>query len=255
MTALPEVELESGTVVLCDLHLDLAHENPSPEFERVLESLRGVPRLVILGDLFDYWVGPAQLGLAGAPRILDAMAELAASGTQLDILFGNRDFLLESRFVERTGATLFPEGMVGLVNGGERSLLIHGDQLCTLDHGYLRLRRFLRSAPIRQIAPRLPLFLSQGLARRLRRASTAALVIKPIEEKSMQRSACEQFASEHRSNVVICGHAHAFRDERIAGDTRWIVLDAFNGQKDMLVLGDAGWEVRCSGEGVRIPRS
>ena len=56
MSSLPEVHFEPGTAVICDLHLDLALENPSPQFEEFLRSRHGTPRLVILGDLFDYLV-------------------------------------------------------------------------------------------------------------------------------------------------------------------------------------------------------
>ncbi len=254
MTSLPEEAFEPGTSILCDLHLDLGKSDPSPEFETVLATLHGSPRLVILGDLFDYWVGPAQLGLAGAPRILDAMAGLSASGTRLDVLFGNRDFLLDRHFAERTGATLRPRGMIGVLPDGRRSLLIHGDELCTRDIGYQRLKRVLRSRFVQGLAPRLPLALSERLARRLRRASTAALQIKPSEEKTMQRDACEKLARECEAQHVICGHAHAYRDEVLEGGSRWLVLDAFGGARDSLTLGSEEWEVRGSCESVSIPR-
>ncbi len=254
MPNLPEVQLQPGTAVLCDLHLDLGDVNPSAEFERVLESLHGAPRLVILGDLFDYWVGPGQMKLQGAGRILDALAALTKAGTQLDVLFGNRDFLLDERFVARTGACLRPDGMIGVLPSGARSLLIHGDELCTLDHGYQRLRSVLRSGFVQWLGPRLPLFVSQFLARKLRRASTAALQVKPSEEKRMQRDACVEISASHAAQVVICGHAHEYRDELLENDSRWLVLDAFGGQRDLLMLGSTEWEVRCSEERAKIPR-
>ena len=255
MTSLPEVALEPGTAVLCDLHLDLGSEDPSSRFEQVLAQLGSAPRVVILGDLFDYWVGPAQLRLPGSDRILSALARLTAGGTALDVLLGNRDFLLGKAFVERTGARIHRDGFLGKRPDGARSVLIHGDELCTLDHDYQRLKRVLRSRFVGWLAPRIPFSLSQRIAKRLRRASTAALRIKPVEEKSMQRSACDELARELRADDVICGHAHSFRDEVVATDSRWVVLDAFGGKRDMLVLSPSGWEVRCSREGVTIPRS
>lgn len=255
MALLPEVSLEVGTTILCDLHLDLGSPDPSSEFERVLDELRTAPRLVILGDLFDYWVGSAQLQLPGADRILRALEQLTQAGVGLEVLVGNRDFLLGRHFTERTGARLHPEGFVGLRPDGSRSLLIHGDELCTLDVGYQRLKRVLRSGFVRGLAPRLPLFVSQRIAKRLRRASSAALEIKPVEEKTMQRSACVEIAAEHRADDVICGHAHSYRDEVVDGNARWLVLDAFGGERDCSVLEESGWVVRSSRTHARIPRS
>ena len=55
--------------MIADLHLDVGPSGgEAREFARFVESLRGVPRLVVLGDLFDAWVGPAQMELAAARR-------------------------------------------------------------------------------------------------------------------------------------------------------------------------------------------
>lgn len=254
MQSLPEVDFEPGTAVICDLHLDLGREDPSADFEALLSSLHGIPRLVILGDLFDYWVGPAQLRLPGAPRILDALAALTKSGAKLDVLFGNRDFLLGRSFAERTGAVLRPEGLVGRLPGGARSLLIHGDQLCTKDVGYQRLRCVLRSRFIQGLAPHLPLWVSERLAKRLRRASTAAIQAKPSEEKSIQATAALDWSSRSCVQEVICGHAHEYRDETLGNGSRLRVLDALGGAKDLLVLTSTEWEVRSSQDRVKLPR-
>src|SRR5205823_2517078 len=154
-------------------HLDLGASESVETFARWIETLVRVPRLVILGDLFDVWVGPAQERMPGAPRVLDALRALVARGTAVAIVPGNRDFLLDRWFEERTGAQLFDEGFVGRV-GDQRVLCVHGDTLCTKDKGYQRLRRVLRSRPVVWLAPRLPLALGTRVAMRLRRASVKA---------------------------------------------------------------------------------
>ena len=52
---------------------------------------------------------------------------------------GNRDFLLGERFEQATGARLLPEQHV-VTLGGARTLLLHGDELCTADIEYQRYR-------------------------------------------------------------------------------------------------------------------
>lgn len=241
MGALPEIGLQHGARVIADLHLDLGDPRSPAALLEFLARLEGCPELVVLGDLFDVWVGPAQMNAGEAPRVLDALAALAQRGTKLYVVHGNRDFLLEQRFAGRAGATLLPEGFVAHIPGGARMLCLHGDTLCTKDHGYQRLRAVLRSRPVRALAPRLPYFVSRALARRLRRASVQAIAAKPPDEKSIQREAVEAAAREHRASIVLCGHAHSFRDEFV-GEARWIVLDAFGGEHGVLRLGNGGLE-------------
>jgi UDP-2,3-diacylglucosamine hydrolase len=99
---LPEIPLEPGTRIIADLHLDLGDAAGPREFLRWLAGQRGIPRLVVLGDLFDVWVGQAQERLPSAPPVLDGLRDLVAGGTKLEILHGNRDFLLDRRFEAST---------------------------------------------------------------------------------------------------------------------------------------------------------
>ena len=242
MGALPEIDLHEGARVIADLHLDLGDPQSVAPFLGFLAGLRGCPQLVVLGDLFDVWVGPAQMSEGEAPRVLGALAHLEKQGTKLYVVHGNRDFLLEQRFAERVWGTLLPDGFVARLPDGSRMLCLHGDTLCTRDRGYQRLRRVLRSRPLLWVAPRLPYWFSRAVARRLRRASVEAIAAKPADEKSIQKDAVAEAAREHRAAIVLCGHAHQFRDERV-GDARWIVLDAFGGARDTLAITGGGLQV------------
>jgi len=237
---LPEIPLEPGTRIVADLHLDLGDAAGPREFLRWLAAQRGIPRLVVLGDLFDVWVGQGQERLPSAPPVLDGLRDLVSGGTRLEVLHGNRDFLLDGRFEARTGARVHPRGFVGLVDGGSRVLLIHGDELCTKDFGYQRLKRVVRSRPVVSFAHALPLPVATGLARKLRRSSVRALSVKLPEEKALQESACRELAGVYRAKTVVCGHAHKFRDETLSDGTRWIVLDAMGGAKDVIEVGRGG---------------
>ncbi len=252
MGALPELELLEGARVIADLHLDLADPQSVAPFLEFLAGLKGCPQLVVLGDLFDVWVGPAQMSEGEAPRVLGALAHLEKQGTQLVVVHGNRDFLLERHFAERVWAKLLPDGFVARLPDGARMLCVHGDTLCTKDKGYQRLRRVLRSRPMLWLAPRLPYWFSRAVAKRLRRASVRAIAMKLPDEKSIQPDAVRAAAEEHHASIVLCGHAHAFRDEKV-GDARWIVLDAFGGERDTLLVESSGITARSSGRSIFIP--
>jgi len=234
MNSLPELDLAAGTIAIADLHLDVSEASAVEPFARWLDALAGVSRLVILGDLFDVWVGRAQARMPAAPRVLDALRACTLRGIAIDLVPGNRDFLLERSFEEHTGVVLHAEGFVGLAHGA-RILFVHGDTLCTQDLGYQRLRRVLRSRSLTWLAPRVPFVIATRVARRLRRASVKAVAAKLPDEKSIQRDAVAAAARAAHADVLVCGHAHEFRDEQLAG-VRWIVLDAYGGPRDCLVL-------------------
>jgi UDP-2,3-diacylglucosamine hydrolase len=250
--SLPEFELEPGTRVIADLHLDAADPAACRPFVDWVRALRDVPTLAILGDLFDVWVGPAQARMSGASIVLDALAALAGKGTRVVVVPGNRDFLLDASFESRTSAIIAREGFVGRISPREtqqRVLFVHGDTLCTLDVGYQRLRRTLRSRPVQWLGPHLPLWAGTAIARRLRRASVKAIAEKLPDEKSVQVSAVRDAARAHRADVVVCGHAHAFREEQLDGGPRWIVLDAFRGPRDLARIYSSG-EIRVESSGI-----
>ena len=242
------LELEPGTLLFGDLHLDLDRQDLAEEFGAWLDGLEGVPRLVILGDFFEYWFGSAQARSPGGRAVLGALARLTGRGTAVELVPGNRDFLLDAAFERETGVRLHPQGFVAQLPDGGRLLVVHGDELCTLDVGYLKLRRVLRSGPVHLASAWMPAFLGRAIARRLRRASRDALANKPKAEAEQQPDAVRGLAAEVGAGGVVCGHAHAFRDERLADGPRWLVVDAFGGERDLL-------RVEPSGDLVPLPSS
>jgi len=234
----PEIELLPGALALADLHLD---PNTAPEatsFASYLEAL-DVPQLLILGDLFDAWVGPAHESSPGGAIVCAALRASVRRGTRVDLLHGNRDFLLGTSIERSTGARVHPEGCVGLTVKGERVLFLHGDELCTRDRAYQRLRRVTHSAPLQWIGPRVPFVLSRRLAALMRRTSVQAVAAKPSEEKAMQLDTAQRLAGLHECTTLVVGHAHSARDEDHRG-LRWIVLDAYGGARDALRVGPEG---------------
>ncbi|MFT4538304.1 MAG: UDP-2,3-diacylglucosamine hydrolase [Planctomycetota bacterium] len=232
------VVLEPGCRVIADLHLDPGGDDRLDQFCAWCADLQDCPRLIVLGDLFDVWVGPAQADLAGSARVLRALADLNRRACRIDVVPGNRDFLMGERFERESGAVLRLDGFVGAWAGAgshELALFIHGDELCTLDLPYQRMKRVLRSRPMKLIAPRLPLPVARWAAGRLRKRSKTAVAQKRPETTEIQESACRELALESGASTVICGHAHLWRDQQLPAGPRWIVLDAWGGARDVLI--------------------
>lgn len=251
---LPQVPCEPGTLVIGDLHLDVFEGSGPRSFGAWLERLLplSVPRLVILGDLFEYWVGRGQGAEPGAGAILDGLRRLVLAGTEVDLLHGNRDFLLCSEVEGATGARVRPHGLIGLMEGGRRTVFLHGDELCTGDRGYQRFRHVVRSGLVRGVVRITPLGLRRRAALALRRRSGQSTAAKAPDVVEMKASEALAWAERTSARTVICGHAHSFRDEALNGEARWLVIDGWGGRRDLLRLGPGGiWAPGSSREAIQ----
>lgn len=194
--------------------------------------------LFILGDLFDYWVGPKQLSMPGYEPVLQALRALTGRGIAVTVLRGNRDPYLEGQFEARTGATVGEDLLLVESEPGSRILLMHGDLLCTRDRSYQRFRRFLRSRFMSWAGPRLPLALSLRLAQGFRRYSQRVVPQKYPEDKSIVEETVKDFLREHEAQTLVCGHIHERREVEIdLGNRRakLIVLPAFEKTQPPLI--------------------
>jgi UDP-2,3-diacylglucosamine hydrolase len=117
----------SHSLFISDLHL--AHERPRivEAFHRLINGpAREAEALYILGDLFEYWAGDDDLEDPLNASVADALAALAAGGTRLYFMHGNRDLLVGGEFGKRAGATLLDDPTLVDLHG-TRTLLMHGD--------------------------------------------------------------------------------------------------------------------------------
>ena len=113
--------------------------------------------MYLLGDLFDWWIGDDQLSEPFAAAVAADIRDITRAGVPVFVAHGNRDFLLGARFAAATGATLLPEReLIDL--DGTATLLSHGDELCTGDVDYQKLRTRMRDPTMQRRLLRLPLF-------------------------------------------------------------------------------------------------
>lgn len=223
--------------VICDLHLKGGSD---PLQARFLTWLGAVPTgeaIWILGDLFEYWIGPSSLREPGHQSVLKALAQRTRGGDFVGLVPGNRDFLIDAEFEAKTGVLVCSEG-ARLEGPGGPWLLMHGDEFCTRDTGYQRLRRVLRSSVFRFWVRHQPAFMGRSMARRLRRASAKSVPSKDPALMAMQSDEVLRRAGAVGARSVLAGHAHRFCDELLDGPdgaVRFLVLDAFgDGLRDEL---------------------
>jgi len=150
---------------IADLHLDPARPDAMEAFLAFADGpARRAAALFILGDLFEAWIGDD----ARPPDepVGPALRALAAGGTMVFLMHGNRDFLLGDDFRDAAGATRLEEPAIIHVDD-EPVLLEHGDALCIDDVAYQAFRAQVRD-PAWQAG-----FLALPIAERLRQAQAA----------------------------------------------------------------------------------
>ena len=83
------------TLFISDLHLSADHPRSMEVFQRFIATLAPqAEALYILGDLFEYWAGDDDLGDPFHARVISALHGLAAHGTGVYLMHGNRDLLM-----------------------------------------------------------------------------------------------------------------------------------------------------------------
>jgi len=156
--------LKSETLFISDLHLALDKPDISRRFLSFLQKRASkAQRLYILGDLFDTWVGDDDY-TPPTRQIRSQLRQLTNTGVRVYLQPGNRDFLLGERFSRETGVVLLADyECMDLY--GVRTLLTHGDLLCSDDTAYQQFRIISRSPEWRRKVLSKPLWLRLLAAR------------------------------------------------------------------------------------------
>lgn len=212
-----------------DLHLCPARPGTVHLFERFLEGpARQAEALYLLGDLFEYWAGDDDLADPFNAGICAAIQKVGSGGTAIFFMAGNRDFLVSEEFCQATGATLLPEEIVVDV-AGTRTLLLHGDTLCTDDADYQRFRAMVRDERWQREFLALPWPERRARIEQLRERSEQEKQTKAYE---IMDAAPASVQAAFRCNEVarmIHGHTHrpARHELAIGGRAaeRWVLPD------------------------------
>jgi UDP-2,3-diacylglucosamine hydrolase len=226
-------------MVISDLHLDVA---PGPKLETFLRFLKGPAHdagaLLILGDLFEYWIGD-DAGFPSAGPVAQGLSELACP---VHFVHGNRDFLLGEDFASRAGMQLHGE-WVRVDAGADAILLAHGDQLCTDDHEMQAFRRQVRDPHWQKSFLARPLPERIAAAQHARAESQARNSEKSMEIMDVSPDAVTECLRLSGLSRLVHGHTHRPARHVLAVDgracERW-VLPSWDEAPGYLVIGADG---------------
>lgn len=194
-----------------DVHLGSA---PPGTEEAFLSWLRHcgehASRVIINGDLFDFWFEYRRAIPRGHTRVLGALAELVDAGIPVLFLGGNHDWWGGSYLREELGVD-FRQDPVTLTLQGRKTLIAHGDGVGSGDLGYRLLRLILRGSLTRWAFRWLHPDLGAWLARKVSR--TEKRTGEPLEKQLARSSFLEgwargQLEADPALQLVLLGHTH-----------------------------------------------
>lgn len=210
--------------LLSDLHLSA--QTPRT-FEAWATHLRSTPAsaVIILGDLFEVWVGDDARHEGFEAKCADVLAE-AASRMTVAFMCGNRDFLVGGEMLRDCGVRALPDPTV-LVAFGERLLLSHGDALCLDDREYQQFREQVRSLAWQREFLGRPLEQRHALARAMRDHSEQRKRGKAVEDwVDIDKGTAVRWMHEASAPTLIHGHTHRPQHEDLApGFVREVLSD------------------------------
>lgn len=186
--------------------------------------------LLILGDLFEVWVGDDALQGDGPDAAFWQQCAQAlrehSHDTPIYFMAGNRDFLLGPAGLQACGMQALPDPTV-LHLANQRWLLSHGDALCLADTDYQRFRTQVRGAAWQSGFLAQPLDQREAVARELRRQSEArkrASGNDPSLWADIDTPTARQWLQAAGAHTLIHGHTHRPGQHDLGDGLRRVVL-------------------------------
>lgn len=197
------------TLFIADLHLSESRSDITHCFLNYLDAIdpQVTDALYILGDLFEVWIGDDDIS-EFTDQIANALRRVSDKGVSTFFIHGNRDFLVRKNFAKRAGFTLLPEQQV-IDLYGEKAVVLHGDELCTLDTDYQKFRKKARSWWWPNLILMLPLKVRQNIARKGRETSKTKQ--NSLSQEIMDVTESEVLTCMHKHNVALMIHGHTHR--------------------------------------------
>lgn len=225
-----------------DVHLkDMA----SPSGEALLRLLKKAQQdadlFVILGDLFDLWVGP---GSCFQDTFEPLLHELRVLRKTCRVIYfeGNHDLHLEGYWKEVLNCEVYT-GPYQFKYGKLRIWAEHGDEINQEDHGYLFLRRFLRSGPMRWLINTVPSEVIQFIGTRASSTSRKYSAVKDNPALKVFRAYAQKTMAIKPFDLMVVGHSHVYDDFQFEGGRLVNLGSWFDGPKYMTVSSEGNIEI------------
>ena len=208
------------SLFVSDLHLSPGRPAMAEAFGRLLEGPALKSEAVyILGDLFDYWAGDDDLAEPFNAGVVAKLAAATALGANIFFMRGNRDFLIDEDFALITGVQILEEPTLIKI-GDERTVLVHGDTLCTDDTEYQRFRAEVRDPKWKRRFLATPIEERRRQIEGMRAKSETEKQKKSMATMDVNAAAVTALFRSCRASLLIHGHTHLPGTHELTVDSR-----------------------------------
>lgn len=206
----------SDLVVVGDVHIE-ADDPLLPSFLHLLREIgEGAGRLLLMGDLFDLWIGDPRLEGAHHRQVLEALRALRRRGVETHYLEGNRDFNVGNAHAGDAFDAVSDRGLDESW-GGRRIWASHGDLVNTRDRQYRAWRRLARSRLGWAAFSSMPAGARSRLAARLERSMRGTNLERKRELPAAELAAYGAARVREGFGLVLLGHFHTERTIEVDG--------------------------------------
>ena len=190
---------------ISDLHLAPDHPRTVQAWARYLAHTRA-DAVVMLGDLFEAWVGDDSREQAFERSLIDAI-RTATSRRVVAFMAGNRDFLVGPALIDAAGLLPLSDPTC-LEAWGRRWVLVHGDAQCLDDQRYQAFRAQVRDPAWQQAFLARPLAERIEIARAMRRESMRQQQGATESIGDLDPEACRTLLRRADASTLLHGHTH-----------------------------------------------
>ena len=206
-----------STFIIADLHLSEHKPILTNAFANFYNNLYLNDRLIIAGDMFDFFVGldknsPFQQKIRNI--VLDAKKRGVATLFQR----GNRDFLMDEKSAEFFGMKLIGD-YYSLQTPDGKALLLHGDQLCLSDKSYQKFKNLTQNRLAKYVFMALPLSWKESVAKKIRLKSQKEQASRETMlslSDPIVKEAGALLLKNTNCKILIHGHFHIYGGEKDA---------------------------------------
>ena len=192
---------------ISDIHLSEDSPHLTNAFKAFLnESKEACTHLFILGDLFEIWIGDDDDNSFNQ-EIKKILIDFTSNGPETFLMHGNRDFLIGEAFANEVGISILSVPHTLDING-LKTIISHGDFLCTDDVNYIDFRNKVRSEEWQKDFLSKSIDERNEIAKSLRSGSKDATSKKSLDITDANLKTVNDFLQENKPDIFIHGHTH-----------------------------------------------
>lgn len=220
------------TYFISDLHLGASYLDNKECEQRVvcwLDQIKhDAQRLILLGDVLDYWFEYRHVVPRGHVRFLGKLAELSDLGVEIHWFTGNHDIWIFDYLPAELGITLHRHNTTMEIDG-HKFFLSHGDDVGERPAGFRFIQWLFRNKVAQWcyswIHPDLTMILAHkwSASSRKKNQDTKEAFFKGENQEPLVRFA-KQYIKENDVEYLIFGHRHILLDLMISRNSRMVIL-------------------------------